>query len=139
MSRARRQRLLVAVVAVGGGGVGWLPWLRVGGGRRDSYGLFRAAQSFGFDELAPVRVVWYLVPVLAAACLLTLATRRRRVALVLLGTESLILLGVGLTVVRSTPGAGIKLGVGPWASLLVGGLGLALTALAALTVRVQAK
>lgn len=45
----------------------WLPWVRLGGGTRTSFGAFRSAQRLGLDDLAPLRVAWFLVPVLAFA------------------------------------------------------------------------
>lgn len=121
-------KAIAVVLAATGGLIGWLPWLHVGAGRRDSYGLFRAAQRLGFDQITPARVLWYLVPVVAIASVVALLAGYPRLGLALLSSESVIVGVVSVSVVLVGASPGVTLAVGPWSGAVLGVLGLVFAA-----------
>ena len=56
------ERIAIAV-AIGLAAVGQLGLIRTGSATRNSYEMLRSAQRLCLDELTPLRVVWFLVPV----------------------------------------------------------------------------
>ena len=88
----------------------WLPWVYFGSASRTSFGVFRSAQALGLDELAPFRVGWYLLPVVALAALGVAALGHIRTAAVLLIVLAL-LLGIPALVV-------VVAGLSAWGSKL---------------------
>lgn len=88
----------------------WLPWVYFGSAPRTSFGVFRSAQTLGLDELAPFRVAWYLLPVVALAVLGVAALGHIRVASILLIVVAL-LLGLSALIV-------VVAGLSAWGSKL---------------------
>ncbi len=105
-------RATAATVALAIGLVPQLPWVVTGSRSRNSYEVFRSAQSLGVDELTPLRVAWFLVPVAALGVVGWLAVGRLRLAAAFLGAASLLVAGVALVVVvAGIAAAGARVGV----------------------------
>ena len=85
-------RWAMTVLALGIAVLMWAPWVRTGQATRSSFEAFRALQILGLDQLTPLRVVWWLLPVLLAA-----------VALVA-GVGRMVSAAVGLAVLASVVG-----------------------------------
>jgi hypothetical protein len=105
---------------VGGGIVGvgsaWMRWTISGSSYRNSYESLRSAQRLGIEELAPFRVIWFLVPVAVLAMIVLLGARIDRAA---------GLVGVGIGCVLVAFGGGVVLtpvagGSGPWLACCAG-------------------
>ena len=116
MTRQRAGDSMLAAALLIGSASGWLTWTRSGSANRNSYESLRSAQRLGIEELAPFRVAWFCVPVIAAAAVVLLVAGFRRSAL---GCSAL----VGLTLLAF--GGGMLLtpvasGAGPWAACLCG-------------------
>ncbi len=92
-------RVLVTVAAVALAVVTWLPWVTTGGRSRSSYEVFRSAQALGVDQLTPLRVVWFCVPVVALGVVAWLAVGRPGLAAAFLAPAALLVGGAGLVVV----------------------------------------
>lgn len=108
--------------------VGQLAWMRTGTATRNSYELFRSAQRLGLDELTPFRVVWYLLPVATLAFGLCLASKKRRLAGLVVAVQSVVVIAAGITVWV----VGLGIGIGPKLAIPAGLVGLAGGALLAL-------
>lgn len=93
-----------AVVAVGGM---WLPWFRSGEAMRNSFAAFRAAQILGIEWITPVRIIWFLLPVLVLLAIGLLPAGYPAVTSSVLAAVGLFLaLGGGLFLIT----AGLELG-----------------------------
>lgn len=98
----------------------WLPWVYFGSATRTSFGVFRSAQNLGLDELAPFRIAWFLLPVVALTVLVFVGRGRLRIAAGLLVALSLVLGLPALLVVLA--------GLSAWGSklaLAASGVGIA--------------
>ena len=119
-------RLPVVLAAVALAVSLWLPWVYFGSATRTSFGVFRSAQRLGFDELAPFRVGWYLLPVASIAVMLfALLEWRRRASWLLLLLA--VVEGVPAFLVVVAGGAAIGANVAlaaSWCALVVGALTL---------------
>jgi len=60
-------RWVLAALALGMAALMWAPWVQTGQATRSSFETFRALQTLGLDQLTPLRVVWWMLPVLFAA------------------------------------------------------------------------
>ncbi len=109
---------VLALSMVSGTLSGWLTWTLSGSAERNSYASLRSAQRLGIEELTPLRVVWFCVPVAALGMLLLLLARRRLAAAAGGVIVGLVLVGFG-TAVLLTP---VASGVGPWLACLSGGM-----------------
>jgi len=120
MTGSTNRRLANSVVAglaaVVGALAGWPTWTLSGSATRNSYASLRAAQAVGIDQLTPFRVVWFLVPVAAAAMVLLLVAKATRSAGVVGLLAAVVLVGFGGVVLR-TP---VASGMGPWMALGAG-------------------
>ncbi len=108
---------LVAVAAM------WLPWFRSGEAAKNSFDAFRAAQIFGIEWVSPLRVVWFLLPVVVLAALCLLAFRQRAPAAIALLGASLPLAAFGvvaLVAIGVQPGSVIATVAGISAAALAG-------------------
>jgi len=94
-------RWTLTVLPVGITVLMWAPWVRTGQTTRSSFEAFRALQTLGLDQLTPLRVIWWLLPVLFAAVALLAWVGR------------IVLAAVGLTVLASVVGFAAA---GMWAS-----------------------
>lgn len=97
-----------SIAAIACATVGWLDWVASGAARRNSYEMFRSLQRLGLDELTPIRVIWFLVPVAALAALCSLLLRHRRVAAALLVVDGVVVGAAALVVLV----AGVRAGSG---------------------------
>lgn len=118
MTSIDRSHLLLGLSAAAAITSMWLPWLRSGATTRTSFEVFRAAQIFGFDQLTPLRVLWYVLPVLVICCFLLLSS-----GLVKTGAIGLLLAGLlyGLAGLLAARTAGVLVGsaLGAVAGLLM--------------------
>jgi hypothetical protein len=96
--------------------VPWMDWVRTGTAVRNSYEVFRSAQRLGLEELTPLRVLWYLLPVLALTGSFFGALGRYRWFAVVAAFVGLVTGGAGLAVALSPAGAG----AGPWSAVAIG-------------------
>lgn len=112
-------RALAATTALGLGFVLQLPWVTTGARSRNSYEVFRSAQTLGVDQLTPLRVAWYLVPVLALGVVGWIAVGRLRLAAAFLAVAALLVAGVAVVVVVAGLAA-----AGAWVALVIGVAGL---------------
>ncbi len=110
------ERIAIAV-AIGLAAVGQLGWIRTGSATRNSYEMLRSAQRLGLDELTPLRVVWFLVPVVGLAALMLLASGHRRLGAAAVLAQSIV---VGLA------------GIVAWSSGLAAGPGAPLATMLAI-------
>ncbi len=75
----------------------WLPWFRSGQSARNSFAAFRAAQILGIEWITPLRILWFLLPVLLLVALVCFVAGLPNVAASLLGVLGIILaIGAGL-------------------------------------------
>lgn len=95
-------------------------WTISGQRSRNSYATLQSAQRLGLDELAPFRVIWFLVPVLVLLVLIGLAQHWWRAVAIMAGTQFLVVC-VGAVVVINSP---LPVGPGPTVALVVGLPGL---------------
>ena len=86
--------------------VAWLPWVRTGSRTRNSYEVFRSAQRLGLEELTPLRVLWFVIPVIAAAAVLAGVANQTRVFGLLAAFVGVTVAIAGLLVAISGAGAG---------------------------------
>ena len=94
----------------------FMGWTQSGAVVRDSFQTFRAAQILGLDELTPLRVVWFVLPVLPMlVAALTLVDRRRWAGAVLV-FHALSVSVVAVVVLAS----GVAGGVGATLGLVTG-------------------
>lgn len=119
-ARRQRRRLMtsavVAISALAGALAGWPTWTVSGSATRNSYASLRAAQALGVDQLTPFRVVWFCVPVAAAAIALLLVAGAIRSAAVIGVLTAIVLVAFGGVILR-TP---VASGAGPWLALASG-------------------
>ncbi len=102
-------------------GASLLGWTVSGSKVRNSYETFRSAQRLGLDELTPFRVLWFLVPVVAFAVLVAVATRMLRLGGALLIAQCLVIASIGLVVIA----APLPTASGPFVALVSGVTGIA--------------
>lgn len=124
----RSGRMVGAVAALATSvAVAWLPWVRSGASTRNSYEALRSAQRLGLDGFTPFRVIWFLVPVLAAASILGGFLVSTRALGAGAGVVGGILIAAGVAALLSPAdlhvGAYVSVVVGAWA--LAAGLVLA--------------
>lgn len=101
--------------------VAWLPWVRSGSATRNSYEALRSAQRLGLEDFTPFRVIWFLVPVVAAASILGGIFGSARALGVGTGLVGIVLIAGGVAAVLSSA----DVLVGPYASVVVGAWALA--------------
>lgn len=109
----------------------FLGWTKSGSRVRDSYETLRAAQRLGLDELAPFRVVWFLVPVLSllvGVVLISRLARRIPLAAVLTALQVGMVAAVGAIALASP----IRVGAGPILALVVAGIAVSYACVATL-------
>lgn len=114
--RSLTTSVIAGLAAVVAALAGWPTWTVSGSATRNSYASLRAAQALGIDQLTPFRVVWFCVPVAAAALVLLLIARVTRIAAVVGLLMAVVVAGFGGVILR-TP---VASGVGPWFSLGAG-------------------
>ncbi len=115
----RLVRALAATTALALGFVLQLPWVTSGARSRNSYEVFRSAQTLGVDQLTPLRIAWYLVPVFALGVVGWIAVGRLRLAAAFLAVAALLVAGVAVVVVVAGLAA-----AGAWVALVIGVAGL---------------
>ncbi len=106
---SRWVRPLSGLAAVVLGLAGFPGWVVSGDRTRNSFEMLRSAQRLGLDQLTPVRVVWFVMPVLALASLALIIFGRPRPAALLLILVALVVGGVGAVVLASD----VEIGAGP--------------------------
>ena len=122
--KPRMVRAVASTSALAVGLVPQLPWVTTGARSRNSYEVFRSAQALGVDELTPLRVAWFLVPVLALGVVGWIAVGRLRLAAGFLAVAALLVAGVAVVVVAAGLAA-----PGAWVALVVGVAALVASAL----------
>lgn len=95
-----------------------LSWVASGSASRNSYEMFRSAQRLGLDQLTPLRVVWFLLPVFCLGAVLMIALSHLRTAAAFVVLSSII----GLVVAGIVLASGRASGAGA-ALALAGSLG----------------
>ena len=107
----------------------FLGWFRSGSRMRNSFEMFRIPQQLGLDGFATIRLVWFLVPVLAAGVVGFSVLRRPRWAGLLGAVQALVGASVALVVLFSDldTGFGPALTLATALSLLAAAFGMALT------------
>ncbi len=80
--------------------------------------MFRSLQGLGLDQLTPLRVIWFLVPVAALAVVALVLLSFPRAAAVVLMLSALVVgaAGAGVLVATSSVG-GVSAAAGPWLAL----------------------
>jgi hypothetical protein len=108
----------------------FLGWFQSGTRMRNSFEMFRIPQQLGLDGFATVRLVWFLVPVMAAGVIGFVALGRNGPATVLSAVQGVIGLTIGIIVLFSEldSGLGPSLAAGAGLLLLASALGMFLTA-----------
>jgi hypothetical protein len=102
---AGTRRLIAAGMAASLAVAGmWLPWFRSGESARSSFAAFRAAQLLGIEWITPLRILWFLLPVVLLLALLSLAARYPITGLGLL---------IGLGLILALGGASFVFLIGP--------------------------
>lgn len=132
-----RQAIGVAVLLSTFGclGASLLGWVVSGAKVRNSYETFRSAQRLGLEDLTPYRVVWFLVPVLTLGIVLAVLGKRLRLGGALLFAQGLTVGAGGFVVLTSS----VPTGSGPWAAMVLGGVGLLVSLLALRSGRSQSQ
>jgi hypothetical protein len=102
----------------------FLGWFRSGTRMRNSFEMFRIPQQLGLEGFTTIRVLWFLMPVMAAGILGFVLLRRNGPATLLSALQGLIGLTIGIIVLFSD----LDTGLGPF---LASGSGLVLLASAA--------
>ena len=84
----------------------WTPWFRILGSRGNSFRVLDTANLIGLEDFEPLRVFWYLLPVLYITCLILLVFDKPRIAAAfqIVLSVPILAMAVGLLVV----------GVGAW-------------------------
>lgn len=114
--------VVAALAAVGGM---WLPWFRSGEAMRNSFAAFRAAQILGIEWITPVRIIWFMLPVLVLLAVGLLPAGYPSVTSLLLAAVGLFLaLGGALFLIT----AGLELGSA--ATTISGGCTMVFSAMA---------
>jgi hypothetical protein len=112
-----RRSVIVGWLVMGAAvAVPWMEWVRTGSAVRNSYEVFRSAQRLGLEELTPIRVLWFLLPVLAVAGSFFGVLGWYRWFAAVATFVGLVIGGAGLAVALSTAGAG----AGPWSAVAIG-------------------
>ncbi len=117
----------VAAIAIVGSM--FLGWFRSGSRMRNSFEMFRIPQQLGLDGFTGVRVIWFLLPVMALGVLGFSLLQRRLAAAGFGCLISLIGLAVGGIVLFSP----LDTGMGPALAVLAGLVGLVSGILLAVT------
>ncbi len=107
----------------------FLGWFRSGSRMRNSFEMFRIPQQLGLDGFTGVRVIWFMLPVMALGVLGFSLLQRRLVAAALACLISLIGIAVG-GIVLSSP---LDTGLGPALAVPAGLIGLVAGILLAVT------
>ncbi len=108
----------------------FLGWFRSGTQMRNSFEMFRIPQQLGLDGFTTIRLVWFLVPVMAAGVIGFVALGRNGPATLLAAVQGVVGLTIGVIVLFSEldSGFGPLLAAGAGAVLLASALGMFLTA-----------
>jgi hypothetical protein len=105
-------------------GLLWAPWVRTGSTTRHSFRVFRALQALGLEQLTPLRVFWFLLPVLFGLVALLVVVRRLTAAAFSLAVLSAVVAAAAWAVRSSGTAAwGARL------ALLSGLVGIAVSSL----------
>ncbi len=107
----------------------FLGWFQSGSRMRNSFEMFRIPQQLGLDGFTGVRVIWFMLPVMALGVLGFSLLQRRLVAAALACLISLIGIAVGGIVLISPLDTGMGPALAAFAGLvgLVSGVMLAVT------------
>lgn len=106
----------------------FLGWYRSGTRLRNSFEMMRVPQQLGLEGFTTVRLLWFLLPVLAAGVIGFVLLGRIRLGAALLGAQSLVAVVVAAVVLSSS----ISVGFGPVVTAVAGLAGLTTAALATL-------
>ena len=108
----------------------FLGWFRSGTRMRNSFEMFRIPQQLGLEGFTTIRLVWFLMPVMAAGVVGFVALRRNGPATLLSALQGLIGLTIGTIVLFSDldSGLGPVLASGAGLVLLASAVGMLLTA-----------
>ena len=84
----------------------WTPWFRILGSRGSSFRVLDTANLIGLEDFEPLRIFWYLLPVLYISCLILLVLDKPRIAAAfqIVLSVPILAMAVGLLIV----------GVGAW-------------------------
>lgn len=107
----------------------FLGWFRSGSRMRNSFEMFRIPQQLGLDGFTGVRVIWFLLPILAVGVVGFSGLQRRLPAAGCACLISLIGVGVGGIVLVSS----LDTGLGPLLAVVAGFVGLVAGILLAVT------
>ena len=128
----RRMSSLAPIVATGASSVMvlgmFLGWFRSGERMRNSFEMFRIPQQLGLEGFTGVRVLWFLVPVMAVGVVGLLGLSRPLLAALLLGVKASIVMGVSLIVLASD----LQTGFGPVLAALGAAVGFVAVAMLAI-------
>jgi hypothetical protein len=108
----------------------FLGWFRSGTQMRNSFEMFRIPQQLGLDGFTTIRLVWFLVPVMAAGVVGFVMLARNGPATLLSAVQGVVGLTIGIIVLFSEldTGFGPLLATGAGVALLGSALGMFLTA-----------
>jgi hypothetical protein len=108
----------------------FLGWFRSGTQMRNSFEMFRIPQQLGLDGFTTVRLVWFLVPVMAAGVVGFVTLGRNGPATLLSAVQGLVGLTIGVIVLFSEldSGFGPLVATGAGMVLLASAFGMFLTA-----------
>ena len=107
----------------------FLGWFESGSRMRNSFEMFRIPQQLGLDGFTGVRVIWFLLPILALGVVGFSALQRRLAAAGCACLISMIGIGVGGIVLVSS----LDTGMGPLLAVVAGLVGLGSGILLAVT------
>ncbi len=107
----------------------FLGWFKSGSRMRNSFEMFRIPQQLGLDGFTGVRVIWFLLPILAIGVIGFSVLQRRLVAAACACLISMIGIGVGGIVLFSS----LDTGTGPLLAVVAGFVGLGSGILLAIT------
>ena len=113
----------------------FLGWFRSGSRMRNSFEMFRIPQQLGLDGFTGVRVIWFLLPIMAVGVIGFNVLQRRLPAAGFACLISLIGIAVGGIVLISP----LDTGLGPALAVLAGLIGLVSGILLAITSNPPAK
>jgi len=99
----------------------FLGWFRSGSRMRDSFEMFRIPQQLGLEGFTTIRLVWFLMPVMAAGVVGFVLLGRNGPATLLSALQGLIGLTIGIIVLFSD----LDTGFGPVLAAVAGALLLA--------------
>ena len=105
-------------------GLMWAPWLLSGTSDRNSFEVFRGLQALGFAELTPLRVLWFVLPVLFGAAAVAALSGRSIWAAVTLAVAAATIAATAVVIGRGGTAAW-----GATSSLPAGFLSLGLSSL----------